>query len=175
MITRANAGRATGGRAALARPAPEQPPQQRLADTRGRAHPRCIVCGGRAGHAPRLRFAVAADGSVEAQVTAGERYAGYRGMLHGGIIATLLDAAMTNCLFARGHSGVAADLHVRYRHPVLTGVACALRAWIERCSAPLFVLRAELSQDGQCKATAVGKFLARAGSPGPDGTAPPPR
>ncbi len=80
-------------------------------------------------------------------------------MLHGGVIATLLDAAMTNCLFAHGHCGVTADLRVRYRHPVVSGEACVLRARIERAAAPLFVLTAELRQNGRCKATATGKFM----------------
>lgn len=135
--------------------------QQRLADTRAAAHARCVVCGSPDGGAPRVRFAAAADGSVSSEFVVGEAYEGYAGILHGGVIATLLDAAMTNCLFAQGRCGLTADLHVRYRHPVRSGVPCVLRAWIERTTAPLYVLRAELRQDGLLRVTAEAKFLAR--------------
>lgn len=135
--------------------------QKRLADTRAAAHAHCVVCGSRDGAAPRVRFTAEEDGGVSAEFVVGESYEGYPGILHGGVIATLLDAAMTNCLFAQGHCGLTADLHIRYRHPVRSGVPCALQAWIERKTAPLYVLRAELRQDGLLRVTGVAKFLAR--------------
>jgi hypothetical protein len=50
-------------------------------------------------------------------------------------------------------------LCVRFRHPVASDSALHLRACVERASPPLFVLRAELQQAGQVRATAIGKFL----------------
>jgi len=141
--------------------------QESLERTRRAAHARCVACGSRDGHPPRVRFTVAGDGAVEARVPGSAVYEGYAGMLHGGVIATLLDAAMTNCLFARGHCGVTADLHIRYRHPVASGTECRLRAWIARALPPLFVLHAELTQAGRRKATAVGKFMARRSAAAP--------
>jgi acyl-coenzyme A thioesterase PaaI-like protein len=135
--------------------------QQQLDRTRDRVHERCFACGVRNGHAPRVVFETRADGGVEAVFAPRADYEGYDGILHGGVIATLLDAAMTNCLFARGHCGVTADLHLRYRHPVVSTEPCQLHAWIERSSQPLFVLQAELVQAGQRRVTAVGKFLLR--------------
>jgi uncharacterized protein (TIGR00369 family) len=130
-----------------------------LEETRAQAHGRCVVCGHADGHAPRLRFAVAADGSVQATFQPDRAYEGYSGILHGGVIATLLDAAMTNCLFAHGRCGLTAELCVRFRHPVVSDALLQLRAYVERASSPLFVLRGELRQAGQVRATAVGKFL----------------
>jgi acyl-CoA thioesterase FadM len=51
-------------------------------------------------------------------------------------------------------------LCVRFRHPVVTGTPLRLWAGVERSSPPLFVLRAEIEQAGQVRATAVGKFMA---------------
>jgi acyl-coenzyme A thioesterase PaaI-like protein len=96
---------------------------------------------------------------VEAVFSGGDPYQGYTGILHGGVIAMLLDAAMTNCLFAHGHCGVTAELTVRFRHPVVSSEPSRLRAWMERCSPSLSVLRAELWQSGRCRATALGKFM----------------
>ncbi len=140
-----------------------------LETTRTQAHGRCAVCGHVNGDTPRLRFAVAADGSVQATFQPDHAYEGYAGILHGGVIATLLDAAMTNCLFAHGRCGLTAELNVRFRHPVRTGRRTIIRAWVERDAAPLFVLRAEASQDGQRRATATGKFLTPAVMPWENG------
>lgn len=136
-----------------------EPHQTLLEETRTQAHGCCAVCGRVAGHTPRLRFAVRDDGSVQAFFQPDRTYEGYDGMLHGGVIATLLDAAMTHCLFAHGRCGLTAELCVRFRHPVLTAAPVRLRAWVERASAPLFVLRAEIEQEGRLRATAVGKFM----------------
>ncbi len=133
--------------------------RQRLNATREKAHARCIACGSTDGHAPRLKFIPNSEGGVEAVFHPTSFHQGYEGILHGGVIATLLDAAMTNCLFARGHCGVTADLHIRYRHPVASGKPCTLYAWIERETRPLFVLRAELRQGGKLHVVATAKFM----------------
>ena len=91
-------------------------------------------------------------------------FEGYAGMLHGGVIASLLDGAMTNCMFANGIPAITAELTIRFRHPVVIGRTATVRAWIERSSPPLHRLRAEVVQDEQRKATAFGKFMERADS-----------
>lgn len=84
---------------------------------------------------------------------------GYPGLVHGGIIASLLDGAMTNCLFSRGLAAVTADLRVRYRHPVELGLPATIRAELTRDAAPLFVLEATLVQGEGVRVTATGKFM----------------
>jgi len=126
---------------------------------RDRVHARCVACGSTNGHVPQLRFAAASDGSVEAWFRGGATFQSYDGILHGGVIATLLDAAMTNCLFSQGRCGVTGELTVRFRHPAASDEPLRLRAWIQRATPPLFVLRAELWQSREIRATAVGKFM----------------
>lgn len=137
----------------------DQQAQQRLEAHRCSTHARCVVCGRDSTHPPRVEFMVTADQSVEAIVVDGEQYEGYAGLMHGGVIATLLDAAMTNCLFARGERAVTADLHIRYRHPVVSQEPSHVRAWLERDNSPLFVMQAELRQAGKLLVTASGKFM----------------
>jgi uncharacterized protein (TIGR00369 family) len=126
-------------------------------------HPACIVCRPRAVGGLGLEFHPQADGSVEAEFPGGDAYQGYTGILHGGVIAMLLDAAMTNCLFAQDRRGVTADLAVRFRHPVASAQPVRLRAWVERSVPPLYLLRAELWQADQLRATATGKFMDTSG------------
>lgn len=123
------------------------------------SHPGCFVCGRANGHGLRLEFRLFADGAVEASFACQAMFEGYPAMLHGGIICTLLDGAMTNCLFAHGHVGVTADLQVRFRHPVITERPAQVRAWITASLRPLHELAAELVQGEQVMATARGKFV----------------
>jgi uncharacterized protein (TIGR00369 family) len=122
-------------------------------------HPACIACRSSAAGGLGLDFGRLDDGSVEAVFHGGDAYQGYTGILHGGVIAMLLDAAMTNCLFAQGRCGLTGELTVRFRHPVASGEPSRLRARVERSMPPVFVLRAELWQSDQCRATAIGKFM----------------
>jgi acyl-coenzyme A thioesterase PaaI-like protein len=46
---------------------------------------------------------------------------GYDGIVHGGILATLMDEAMAYCLWLRGVPVVTAKLSLRYRDPVAVG------------------------------------------------------
>lgn len=106
-----------------------------------------------------LRYTPATDGSVSASFLGNCALEGYPGILHGGIVATLLDGAMTNCLFAQGIRALTGDLHVRYRFPVLAAEELTVRAWVESSWQALFHVRAEITQGGEVKARAQGKFM----------------
>lgn len=106
-----------------------------------------------------IRYAPLPDGGVAATFLGHCALDGYPGILHGGVIAALLDGAMTNCLFARGLRSVTAELKVRYHATVSSAEEVALRAWLINDAHGLFYLRAELEQSGAVKATATGKFM----------------
>lgn len=106
-----------------------------------------------------LRYTAAPDGSVSASFPGNCALEGYPGMLHGGIVASLLDGAMTNCLFAQGIRALTGDLRVRYRSPVIAAEELTVRAGLESSWHELFELRAEITQCGDVKARAHGKFI----------------
>ena len=106
-----------------------------------------------------LRYAPQPDGSVSASFLGHSALEGYPGLLHGGVIAALLDGAMTNCLFAQGIRGLTVELKVRYHAGVVAAEESLLRAWVEDDSQGLFRLRAKLTQGGTVKASATGKFM----------------
>jgi acyl-coenzyme A thioesterase PaaI-like protein len=133
-----------------------QPDQTRFGKV---CHPSCIVCGAQNRESMRLSFSVGADGSVEAPFGCDADYQGYPDRLHGGVIAMLLDAAMTHCLFARHVRAVTARLNIRYRMAVRLGREASVRAKIVRETSPLYLLEAEIVQDGQVCAVAEAKFL----------------
>ena len=130
-----------------------------LQHMRAQAHSNCVVCSTSNGRSLGLKFTASADGGVQARFDCAKAFEGYAGILHGGVIASLLDGAMTNCMFAHGIPAITAELHVRFRHPVAIDQVASVRAWIERSSRPLHMLRAEVVQGEQLRATASGKFM----------------
>lgn len=136
-----------------------EPGPLRHRTVRTRAHPYCVVCSQSNPLGLGLEFSAHSDGSVSASFYGHAALEGYEGCLHGGMIASLLDGAMTNCLFAQGHVAMTAELKVRYRKPVFVGQEMIVRAWIARARAPLYLVEAELKQEGCVKAAASAKFI----------------
>lgn len=105
--------------AAMADPVPESDALHRRREA---LHHGCIACGREYVGGIGLRCELQRDGSVAGVFEPQGWMTGYDGRLHGGIVAMLLDSAMTQCLFAHDHAAVTAVLHIRYRKPApLTG------------------------------------------------------
>ena len=126
---------------------------------RDREHDRCFVCDPDNPRGLGLRFQTSADGCVIAAFSCAEVFHGYRQWLHGGVTSSLLDGAMTNCLFARGVVAATAELSIRFLHPVVIDRHAHVKAWEEKSYSPLHLLRAELVQDGKILVKASAKFM----------------
>ena len=135
--------------------------QANLDQVQTETHPFCMVCSQSNPLGLGLKFATNDDGSVSASFVGHPALEGFQGLLHGGVIASLLDGAMTNCMFARGCAAMTAELKVRYREPVVIGEEMFIRAWVTRSVPRLHVLHAELNQNGCVKAVAWAKFMER--------------
>jgi uncharacterized protein (TIGR00369 family) len=122
-------------------------------------HDTCLLCGGKNPAGLQLEFEAGEDGAVLARFLCHPRFEGYRGFLHGGVAAALLDSAMTNCLFAQGTAALTAGLSVAYKKPVRCGRSAQVKAWLVRSYPPLHELKAQLSQDGEILVTAEAKFM----------------
>jgi uncharacterized protein (TIGR00369 family) len=105
-----------------------------------------------------MEFDIDDDGGVQATFQCDETFEGYPGMVHGGVISSILDGAMSNCMFARGLATVTVEMTTRFRHPVTIGQEAMVSARITRVSHPLYLLEAEIVQDDRVKATAEGKY-----------------
>ena len=127
------------------------------------AHPRCMACSPHSKSGLHLDFQDAGAGKVRATFDCSAAFEGYPGHLHGGVISTILDSAMVNCLFAQGHRAVTAELSVKFRAPVALNRVAITEARTTRDLFPLFLMEASLVQDGQIKATATAKFIVTKG------------
>ncbi len=122
----------------------------------------CVGCGKDSPIGLHMTFAIEGDTSVESRVTIPERFQGWRDVVHGGIVALVLDEAMAYAAGARGYLGVTADLKLRFRNPVPVGAPLVVRAkvlWQRRT-----VLGIEASvcdAAGTLLASAEGSFVTR--------------
>ena len=136
------------------------PTQQHTAgNIRNCVHPNCVVCSSRNSKGLHLEFVSTNDGGITATFQFDEAFEGYPGILHGGVISSILDGAMGHCMFARGQTAVTVEMTTRFRRPVLINQEAKVSARIKRSSHPLYILEAEILQAGQVKATAKSKYF----------------
>jgi len=76
-----------------------------------------------------------------------ERFQGFAGIAHGGILATILDECMVNAVWLRGSTAVTARLEVRLRHPVGVGARVTFRAEVVRESSNRFEVTSHATLD----------------------------
>jgi uncharacterized protein (TIGR00369 family) len=91
---------------------------EKLTPIAHRAQNRCFGCGPANAGGLHLEFLLAEDGRVVCLPTIPDRFEGPVGYLHGGIIATLLDEAMSKSLRARGLTAMTRQMEVNYLRPV---------------------------------------------------------
>ena len=132
--------------------------QNSVVNIRDLVHPKCVVCSFGNENGLHLEFDCADDGSVTATFQCDQAFEGYPGILHGGVISSILDGAMGNCMFARGRATVTIEMTTKFRHPVVIGQQATIVARITRDSHPLYLLVAKIIQDGKVKVTANGKY-----------------
>lgn len=122
-------------------------------------HTHCFACGAENPRGLSLHFSMAENGEITGTFTPQKIYQGYEGYLHGGIVCTLLDAAMTRLIMESGISAVTADLKVRFKRPIPITETLFIQARMEKHRRSFFQLSADLTVNGSIAATATGRFL----------------
>ena len=117
---------------------------------------KCFACGEDNPIGLKLRFDW--DGkTARAEFTPGELHQGWLGIVHGGIIACLLDEAMSYAtLFAKVNT-VTARLQVRIKHPIQIGEPLSITGTISKRTRRLVETEAAVFfKDGTSVAEATG-------------------
>ena len=121
----------------------------------------CFVCGESNPAGLKLRFET--DGKiVRARFTPREEHIGFKQVIHGGIIATLLDEIMVwACVLQTRHFAYCAELNIRYRHPLRPGeTVLATAEFVASHRDKIFEAKGEIhSPSGTVLATGTGKYL----------------
>jgi uncharacterized protein (TIGR00369 family) len=122
-------------------------------------HQNCFACGSKNGAGLGLKFHKEEDGSVFGDFLADTKFESYSGIVHGGIIATLLDSAITHCLFVKGIPAVTGRLSIKYSIPIRTGSVVRLEAKMVNTFHKIFVLEGKALVNGKKAASAVAKCV----------------
>ncbi len=117
---------------------------------------RCFVCGQDNPIGLKLKFARAGEG-VTAEFTPSDLHAGYEGLVHGGILAAVIDDAIANIWFTRGQEAVTAKIEVRFRHEARPGERLVVTAEPSGAKGGLHTAKATVARaDGVVIADGVG-------------------
>ena len=105
----------------------------------------CFGCSPANPHGLRLRFTHTEKG-CQTRFTAPEELCGFTGMVHGGIIATLLDEVSAWAMIAYlGRLGATREMTTRYLKPVPTGVELIVTGTVAEDDAKGALIRARIS------------------------------
>jgi acyl-coenzyme A thioesterase PaaI-like protein len=128
-----------------------------LEEMRKRIHAECLAC-----NEPmfRLRFTLEREGDLVTRFLPTGAHCSYRRVVHGGVVALLIDEAMTCLLMAHAVEGVTGELKLRYLQPVEVA-EIELRTRVTKAFAPLYHLESELRQGGVMRVRGHGRFLQR--------------
>jgi acyl-coenzyme A thioesterase PaaI-like protein len=133
--------------------------QSRLREISSSYHASCIFK-----HNPPIRglqFLFNDSGELTAEFTCDASHQGYDSMVHGGIIAAIIDASMAQCLMGHGVVAYTAELKVRYKHPLKINHKVKLITNIESSYLEkLYKMNTTIHQDGICKVVASSSFIA---------------
>jgi uncharacterized protein (TIGR00369 family) len=91
----------------------------------------CFGCGQNNPIGLKLHFTRDGD-SVSTEFTPDRAHQGWPGLLHGGILGTLLDEAMSNAAYATGSTCLTASITIRLRQPVEVEAPLVVTARVTR-------------------------------------------
>jgi uncharacterized protein (TIGR00369 family) len=142
-------------------------PAEKLTPMAHIAQNRCFGCGPANAIGLQLEFLLAEDGAVVCLPTIPECFEGPPGYLHGGIIATLLDEAMSKTVRARGLKAVTGRMEIDYRRPVRSAAPIRLEGRLLRSEGRKHWTEARiLDARGHVLAEAKGIFIEIGGGHG---------
>lgn len=108
---------------------------------------------------PDLHFEFDDSGVLRGEFKCNGYQQGYDQMVHGGVLAAIIDASMAQCLMGHGIVGYTADLAVRYRKPVRIRTTTQLETSIVSVKRSLYLMKCCMTQGKSRVIQADGKFF----------------
>lgn len=121
----------------------------------------CFGCGANNPMGLKLKFVKDGD-TLRAEYKPDKMLQGWPGLLHGGIVATLLDEVMSNVAYATGKTCLTAEMSVRQRQPIKIDETLLVSAWITRSRSKIIETAGKITlKDGTIVAESTAKqFIA---------------
>ncbi len=119
----------------------------------------CFVCGEENPYGLHIKFSLE-DNKVKAEFIPQKTYQGYKDIIHGGIISTLLDEAMVKAALMQGMPAVTAEITIRFKDPLIIGEKAIIEAQIVKINRKIIEASANLKKlDNSIIAQAHAKLL----------------
>ena len=131
----------------------------------------CFVCGESNANGLRLSFEIDKERqTLKTTFVANSTFQGWEGIVHGGIISTLLDEATAKLVYELGYQAVTASLEIRFKKPAPILEPLSVYGEITEVGKRLIRAKARVAkEDGTILATGISTFVknspAKAGSP----------
>lgn len=120
----------------------------------------CFVCGQKNPIGLKLDFTLEDGQTLRAQFTPGKEHQGYADVVHGGILATILDEVMVNLPHKLGQRAVTVRMDVTFRKPAQVGQELVFTAQLVKETRRTLEARAEAqAADGTVVAEARGTLM----------------
>jgi len=108
----------------------------------------CFACGSENKDGLQLSFRSLEDGKMCTEFIPSQKFQGFKDILHGGIMAVLMDETMIHLAFAKGEKVVTARLEVKLRKPARIGEKIVVTAELLSDSGRRLELSAEAKGPG---------------------------
>lgn len=119
----------------------------------------CFVCGKENPKGLKLDIKIK-DGITFAEFFLGHEYEGYPNIIHGGIIAAILDDMMANTKFLEGYILYTVELNVKYLKHCLVGEKLFAYGYPKEVNHNFFFAKGEIKgENDEVKAVGDGKYF----------------
>lgn len=121
----------------------------------------CFVCGENNPNGLRLSFEIDRERqTLKSTFIASPTFQGWEGIVHGGIISTLLDEATAKLIYELGYQAVTASLEIRFKKPAPILEPLSIYGEITEVSKRLVRAKAHVAKkDGTILATGISTCL----------------
>ena len=119
----------------------------------------CFACGEKNPFGLHLTFEMVEDKLVAKKIVPRE-FQGYEGIVHGGIVTTMLDEAMSKFIQEKFHEqALTGRLEIRYKFPTPTNQELKISAWQESQRRNIIAMKSTIqTADEKITAEATAKF-----------------
>ncbi|WP_261859147.1 PaaI family thioesterase [Photobacterium sanguinicancri] len=125
------------------------------------SHQHCMLCGTEPTFGLKLDFYNDQQGAVWSKAKGSIHQQGYQGILHGGFIASLLDAGMCQAIFNQRIEAVTGDMNIRYLAEIPLNAEMLIRGEIKSSCLTLYKVEAGIYVEQQLMAKSTARFMKR--------------
>ena len=121
---------------------------------------KCFVCG--KNNVDGLHLDIHRDDEKKAawaDIAVPEKFCGWEGIIHGGIISTLLDEIMAYSAFTHNEKGVTGEISVRFRKPMPSNKKVRVEGVVESERGRVLCTTGKITLEGELIAEATAKMV----------------